>query len=172
MPHPSHQPVAARAVAFIGPSRWLRRPVRMLRYDTRWPDGRVEYDVSLVKTMYRGWPADFAPIDERVHAHCPEIGTGPLVTEAGWVVEGPENRDANAPRDVRGRPAKYRAVKREPNPRAQLAWRLAAGLAALGVGVWLITTAGDGVLGWVGVLCGLGGLAGLANLVPRRRRWW
>jgi hypothetical protein len=172
MPEGSDQPVAARAAAFIGTSRWLRRPQRMLRYDARWPDGRVEYDVSLVKTMYRGWPADFAPIDEAVHAHCPELGIGAWVGENGWVFEGPVRDDPHAPTDVRRRPAKYRAVKREPNPTAQLAWRLAGALGVLGGGVWLVTTAGDGVLGWVGVLCSLGGAAGLTNLVPRLRRWW
>jgi hypothetical protein len=63
-------------------------------------------------------------------------------------------------------------VKREPNPTAQLAWRLAGALGALGVGFWLVTTAGDGPLGLVGAVCSLGGLAGLTNLVPRLRRWW
>jgi hypothetical protein len=89
MPETADQPVAVRATAFIRPSRWLHRPVRLVTYDAYWSDGRVVFDVSLIKMMYRGFPADFAPIDESVHAHCPEVGTGQWVDGYGRVVEGP-----------------------------------------------------------------------------------
>lgn len=63
--------------------------MRVVRYDTYWSDGRVDFDVSLSKVMYRRYPADFADIEENVHEHCPEVGVGQRVGERGGVVEGP-----------------------------------------------------------------------------------
>lgn len=98
MPETVEQPFAVRATAFIRPSRWLHHPVRLVRYDAYWSDGRVDFDVSLTKMMYRGYPPDFAPIDESVHAHCPEVGTGRWVGQHGGVVEGPTQPEPNRTR--------------------------------------------------------------------------
>ena len=88
MPQPAEKPVAVRATAFTRPSRWLQRPVRLVRYDAYWADGGVDFDVSLSQMMYRGYPADFAAIDEAVHDHCPEVGTG-----SGWASSAASLRD-------------------------------------------------------------------------------
>jgi hypothetical protein len=121
MPETVDQPVAVRATAFIRPSRWLHRPVRLVRYDAYWGDGRVDFDVSLSKMMYRGYPADFAAIDESVHANCPEVGTGRWVNEFGGVVEGPTQPDPNPPGNGGTRtafqPLRYTGLPRKmPNP--------------------------------------------------------
>jgi hypothetical protein len=171
MPGTLDLPVAARATAFIGPSRWLRRPVRMVRYDACWPDGRVEFNVSLSKAMYRGWPADFAPVSDSVHAHCPDVGTGQWVDERGQVTEGPALGDPNPP--LRGIPRQHGATRRDLTPKARLAWRLGGGAALIGLGVLLLAgPAGDGIGGAVGAVCCLSGVAVLAGLVPKSRRRW
>jgi len=72
-------PTVFRAVAEIRPSRWLRRPKRVIRYDARWPDGRVAMDVDLVELMYRRAPADYSVVKQVMDEHCPETGTGPWV---------------------------------------------------------------------------------------------
>ena len=173
MPTTTDHPVAVRATGFIGESRWRRRPVGRVRYDALWADGRVEFDVSLTAAMYRGWPADFQPIEDSVHANCPEVGTGRWVNEFAAVVDGPEVETPNPPGPRSGWPGPSRVARREPNPRARLAWRLSLGVVALGVGILLLTgPAANGVFGLVSALCALGGLVTLAGAVPRRFRWW
>jgi hypothetical protein len=173
MPAPTDQPIAIRATAFIGESNRLRRPVRRVRYDACWADGRVGFDVSLVTAMYRGSPADFVPIDDSVHENCPEVGTGRWVNEFAQVVDGPGDLDPNPPGPRGGRPRKHGPIRREPNPKARLAWRLGAGTAGLGGGILLLTgPSTDGILGPVGVLCCVAGAAALAGLIPRRLRGW
>jgi hypothetical protein len=82
------QPVAFRARSEIRPSRWLRRPVRMLRFDARWADGRVVTDVDLVALMYRRAPADYDVVKRVMVGECPETGTGPwVVYPTGQVIE-------------------------------------------------------------------------------------
>ncbi|MGY4857704.1 hypothetical protein [Cryobacterium sp. AP23] len=163
------QPVAARATAFIGSSRWLNRPVRMVRYDALWPDGRVEFNVSLTTAMYRGWPADFAPIEDSVHDNCPEVGTGRWVNEFAKVIDGPAERDPNPP--VVGIRRVFGATRREPNPRVRRAWRLSVGVVGLGLGILLlIGPARAGVIGLPGALCCFVGLMALAGLIPVKRR--
>jgi hypothetical protein len=173
MPETVDQPVAVRATAFIRPSRWLPRPVRLVTYDAYWADGRVGFDVSLSKMMYRGFPADFAPIDESVHAHCPEVGTGRWVNEYGSVVGGPTQTDPNPQRNGGGTRRKYGVSRYESNPKANRAWRLGRGVAGLGLGVFLTTgPVSDGIGGFVGVVFCAGGLASLAGLIPRKHQWW
>lgn len=69
-------PVEFRATAAIERSRWLRRPVRRVRFDARWNDGHVEHDVDLVALMYRRAPADHQVTRQAMLEHCPEVGTG------------------------------------------------------------------------------------------------
>ena len=72
MPEPADDVVAVRATAVIEQSGWLRRPVRLIRYDAVRTSGQVDFDVRLPRVMYRGQPADFATVRDAVHAHCPE----------------------------------------------------------------------------------------------------
>jgi hypothetical protein len=172
MPETADQPGAVRAMAFIRPSRWLHRPVRLVRYDAYWADGRVDFGVNLRQMMHRVHTTDFAAIDENVHANCPEVGTGHWVDESGSVVEGPtvtELPSANS----RGVPRKYGVSRYQPNRKANRAWRLGRGVVSLGLGVFLTTgPISDGIAGFVGVLCCAFGLASLAGLIPRKHRWW
>ena len=173
MPEIADQPVAVRATAFIRPSRWRHRPVRLVTYDAHWADGRVDFGVSLSKMMNRGYPADFAAIDESVHAHCPEVGTGQWVDDFGRVVEGPTEINPNPLGNRGGVPRMYGVSRYESNPKANRAWRLGRGVAGLGIGVFLITgPVSDGIGGFVGVLFCIGGLASLAGLIPDRNRPW
>ena len=152
---------------------WLHRPVRLVRHDAYWADGRVDFGVSLSKVMYRGFPADFAAIDESVHAHCPEVGTGGWVNEFGQVVEGPTQIDPNPPGNRGGERRKYGVSRYESNPNANRAWRLGRGVAGLGLGVFLATgPISDGIAGFVGVIFCVVGLASLAGLIPGKYRWW
>jgi hypothetical protein len=81
-------PVAFRARSRVEPSRWLRRPKRVLSYDARWADGREQLDVDLVELMYRRAPADYAVTRDAMLANCPEAGTGRWVWYAwGSVVQ-------------------------------------------------------------------------------------
>jgi hypothetical protein len=147
--------------------------VRLDRYDAYWADGRVDFDVSLSKMMYRGYPADFAAIDESVHAHCPEVGTSRWVDEFGRVVEGPTQTDPNPPGNGRGEPRKYGVSRYESNTKANRAWRLGGGVAGLGLGIFLTTgPISDGIAGTVGVVFCASGLASLAGLIPKEYRWW
>lgn len=69
MPETVDQSVAVRAMAFIRPSKWrIYRPLRLVCYDDYWGNGRVDFGVCLSKVMYGGYPADFAAVDESVHA--------------------------------------------------------------------------------------------------------
>lgn len=173
MSQTADQPVAVRATAFIRPSRWLHRPVRLVRYDAFWADGRLDFDVSLLKMMYRGFPADYAPIDESVHAHCPEVGTGQWVDDYGRVVEGPTEINPNPPGDRGGVRRKHGVSRHDSNPKLKRAWRLGRGVAGLGIGVFLTTgPVSDGIGGFVGVMFCIGGLASLAGLIPGKNRWW
>ena len=174
MPETADKPVAVRATAFIRPSRWRHRPVLLVTYDAYWADGRVGFDVDLSTMMYRGFPADFAAIDESVHAHCPEVGTGQWVDDYGRVVEGPAEMNPNPPGNRGGVRRKYGLSRYESNPKVKRAWRLGRGVAALGIGVFLTTgPVSDGIGGFVGVLFCVGSLASLAGLIPGKRRpWW
>lgn len=171
MPQPTEHPVAVRATAFLRPSRWLHHPRRLVRYDAFWADGHVDFGVDLSTMMYRGHPADFATVDESVHAHCPEIGTGQWVDEAGRVVEGPATTNPDPQANLRGTPRKYGVSRYEPNVKARRAWRLGGGAAGLTLGVLLLTgSAGDGFAGFTGMLCSILGLSSLAGLIPGKRR--
>jgi hypothetical protein len=173
MPEIPDHPFAVRATAFIRPSRWLNRPVRLVRYDAYWADGGVDFNVSLSKMMYRGYPADFAAIEESVHAHCPEVGTGQWVDEFGRVVEGPTQIDPNQPGNRGGQRRKYGVSRYKPNTKANRVWRLGRGVAGLGLGVFLTTgPVSDGIGGFVGVLFCAFGLASLAGLIPSKHRPW
>jgi hypothetical protein len=171
VPAPGDRPVAVRATAFIGESTWLRRPVRRVRYDACWADGRVEFDVSLT-VMYRG-PADFEPFRDSVHANCPEIGTGRWVNDFPQVVDGPAQIDPNPPGPRGGRPLQFGWLRPAPHPTVPLVWRLGAGVAGVSAGILLFTgPSTDGILGVIAVLCSLTGVAALAGLVPKNGRWW
>jgi hypothetical protein len=133
----------------------------------------LDFDVDLPAMMYRGFPADFAAIDESVHAHCPEVGTGQWVDDFGRVVEGPTEINPNPPGNRGGERRKYGVSRYEPNTKANRAWRLGRGVAGLGIGVFLMTgPVSDGIGGFVGVIVGIGGLASLAGLIPRKHRPW
>ena len=147
--------------------------MRLVRHDAYWADGRVDFGVSLSKMMYRGFPADFAAIDESVHAHCPEVGTGRWVDEFGRVVEGPTLHDPNPPGNLGGERRKYGVSRYESNTKANRAWRLGRGVAGLGLGTFLTTgPISDGIAGFVGVILCVGGLASLAGLIHSKYRWW
>lgn len=170
MPETEDQPVAVRATAFIGPSKWLQRPVRLVRYDAYWADGRVEFGVKLRQVMYRLHTTDFAAIDEKVHANCPETGIGQWVDEFGRVVEGPAATGL-PPGSSGGVRRDYGVSKYQPNTKANRMWRLGGGAAALGLGAFLAAgPISDGPSGFAGVLFGFAGLASLAGLVPRKHR--
>ncbi|MFE4836340.1 hypothetical protein ACFRAU_16875 [Arthrobacter sp. NPDC056691] len=133
----------------------------------------MDFDVSLSQISYRGYPADFAAVDESVHAQCPEVGTGRWVDEVGRVVEGPTRTDPNPSGNRGGERRKYGVSRYESNLKANRAWRLGGGVIALSVGVVLTTgPISDGIAGFVGVLCHISGLASLASLVPRKYRPW
>lgn len=173
MPEVADHPVAVRATAFIRPSRWLHRPVRLVRYDAYWADGRVDFGVDLSKLMYRGYPADFAVVDQSVHAYCPESGTGQWVDEVGRVVEGPAETDPNPPVIVGGTPRKYGVPIFESNTKTNRVWRLGGGAGGLTLGVYLMTgSASDGFAGFVGLLCFIVGLSSLVGLIPKKYRPW
>jgi hypothetical protein len=145
----------------------------MVRYDAYWADGRLDFGVDLSRMMYRGYPADFATVDESVHAQCPEVGTGQWVDEAGRVVDGPTETDPNPPPNPKGTPRKYGVSRYQPDPTANRAWRLGIGAVSLGLGLYLVTAPiSDGIGGFVGALCSIFGLSSLAGLVPKKYRWW
>jgi hypothetical protein len=164
--------VAVRATAFIGRSKWLRRPVRRVRYDAYWADGRVGFNVSLIGAMYRGSPADFAPVRDAVHAHCPEVGTGSWVDERGGVIDGPSEVDRNPPGAESGRRQEFGATRRDLSQTERAGLRLGIGAVLVGVGIALVVgPLGEGIAGAVGAVLCLVGLATLAGLVPVKRRW-
>ena len=171
MPETTAHPVAVRATAFIRPSRWLHRPVRLVRYDAFWGDGRLDFGVDLRQMMYRGYLADFAAVDEFVHAQCPEPGTGRWVDETGRVVDGPSQTDPNPPAKGAGTPRKYGVSRYESDGKANRKWRIGFGAAGLSLGLYLLTgPISDGFAGFVGLLCCIFGLSLLAGLVPRKYR--
>lgn len=98
MPETAEQPTAIRARAYIGSSKWLHRPVRLVRYDALWPDGRVEPDVDVWEVMYRGrHTTDSAVIQQKVRASCPPVGTGRWVHQSGTFIEGPVEAEPRLP---------------------------------------------------------------------------
>jgi hypothetical protein len=166
----SDQPIAVRATAFIKPSRWLHRPVRLVRYDAYWADGRVDFGVNLRRMMHAVHTTDFAAIDASVHANCPETGTGQWVDESGSVVEGPAATEVPSA-NSQGARRKYGVSRYQPNTKANRMWRLGGGAAALGLGAFLTTgPISDGIMSFMGVLFCIFGLASLAGLIPRKRR--
>jgi hypothetical protein len=78
-PAPDDLPEVFQAEARIEPSRFLRRPRRVLHYDAAWPDGRIVTDVHPTALMYRRAPADYAVVKRVLDEHCPEVGIGPWV---------------------------------------------------------------------------------------------
>lgn len=169
MPETTEQPVAVRATAFIRPSKRRHRRVRLVTYDAYWADGRLDFDVDLPAMMYRGFPADFAAIDESVHSHCPEAGTGQWVDGFGRVVEGPTEINTNPSGNRGGARRKYGVSRYERNVKANRAWRLLHGVGGLGIGVFLTTgPVSDGIGGFLGVIFCLGGVASLAGLIARK----
>jgi hypothetical protein len=89
----AERPDVFRAVARIEPSRWLRRPRRVLRYDAYWDGGRIEHDVSLTGYMYRRAPADYSVVKKAIDEACPPEGTGAWVEYPyGNVLPDPSKR--------------------------------------------------------------------------------
>lgn len=173
MPETVDHPVAVRATAFTRPSRWRHRPVRLVRYDAYWAGGHVDFGVNLSTMMYRGSPADFAAIEESVHDHCPEAGTGQWVGEFGTVVAGPTQTEWNPPRNVGGTPWKYGVSSYEACKKANRKLRVGFGAASLILGFFLVTgPLSEGFAGFVGALCVLFGLSALAGLLPKKYQWW
>ena len=173
MPETVEHPVAVRAMAFTRPSRWRHRPVRLVRYDAYWAGGRVDFDVNLSKLMYRGSPADFAAIEESVHDHCPEAGTGHWVGESGAVVAGPTQTEPNPTGNVRGTPSKYGVSHYESYKKSGSRWRVGFGATSLSLGLYLVIgPLSDGFAGFVGALCVIFGLSALAGLLPKKYQWW
>jgi hypothetical protein len=75
-------PLALRATASIRKSVFGRRK-RVLRYDARYSDGRIEHDVNPDEALDgRHLPADAWVTRDAVEAACPEVGTGPWVEYA------------------------------------------------------------------------------------------
>lgn len=83
-------PEFCRAEVRIEPSRFLRRPRRVLHYDAAWPDGRIVTDVHLTALMYRRAPADYAVVKRVMDDHRPEVGIDPWVEyPTGGVIGAP-----------------------------------------------------------------------------------
>lgn len=165
------RPVAVRATAFRGTSRWRRRPVRLVGYDALLPDGSVRFDVDLAWAM-PAHPADASTRDVNVHDRCPEVGAGPWVDEFGRAVDGPD--DAGPPLSARrrARPRPRDLPRLRASAKSGRRWRARLGVAALGLGVVLVVgPLRDTPAGFVGVVCALAGLAALLDLIPRARRW-
>lgn len=166
--------MAVRAAASLRESRWTGRQTRVCRYDVVWDDGRVDFNVNLVKTMYRGSPADFELIQTTVNTECPEIGTGPWVDRQGQVVDGPAAERPDWLKDGVGRPVPYRtdpnAKKGSLREAVDVSWRIGPGLVGIAIGVLLLTrSAGLDALSVLGTICVLIGLASLASLLTGLR---
>lgn len=169
MPQTPQQPVAARARAHIGPSRWLRRPVRLVQYDARWADGRVEFDVNPSELTRGQHTTDRSAIDDSIHADCPEAGIGPWVRISAGAMEEIPEPVLSPPEPSGGRPRKYKRT--QPSAKRIFARRLGWAAAGLGVGIALVSgPLGDGFGGMIGMLCCLFGIVLLAGLNPRRRQ--
>jgi hypothetical protein len=166
------RPVAVRATAFRGTSRWHRRPLRFVGYDALLPDGSVRFDVDLAAAM-PAHPADASTRDANVHDRCPEAGAGPWVDEFGRAVEGPDAGGPPLSARRRARPRPTDLPDRRPATKGGRRWRTGFGVAALGLGAPLIIgPLRDTPMGFLGVVSALAGLAALAGLLPRAKRWW
>lgn len=165
------RPVAVRATAFLSDSRWRGRPNRRVSFDAWWPDGRVEVDVPLASTM-RQHPADFSALEEQLLANCPKVGVGPWLDEVGREVEGPD--DSAVPATPVRRGTAHVSGERRPGLTAaeRRGWRVALGLVMAAIGAALLGVVRDGPAGPIGVVCVLVGVAALAGLLPREKRWW
>jgi len=166
------RPVAVRATAFRGTSRWRRRPLRLVGYDALLPDGSVRFDVDLAAAM-PAHPADASTRDTNVHDRCPEIGAGPWVDGFGRAVDGPDDGGPPLSARRRARPRPTDLPDRRPSAKAGRLWRTGFGVAALGLGALLVIgPLRDTPVGFLGVVSAFAGLAALAGLVPRAKRWW
>ncbi|MET3510765.1 hypothetical protein [Plantibacter flavus] len=166
------RPVAVRATAFRGTSRWRRRPLRFVGYDALLPDGSVWFDVDLAAAM-PAHPADASTRETNVHDRCPEVGAGPWVDGFGRAVEGPDDGGPSLSARRRARPRPAGPSRRRPSAKVGRRWRTGFGVAALGLGALLVIgPLRDTPLGFLGAVSALAGVAALAGLVPRARRWW
>ena len=108
MSETADQPVAVRARAHIGTSKWLRRPVRLVCYDARWANGRVEFDVNIYKVVLREMhTTDKEAIFQSMNATCPEAGIGQWVHVRFGVIDVYSGPEPTAPKNRGGRPVKY-----------------------------------------------------------------
>jgi len=166
------RPAAVRAAAFVVPARWSRRSVRRVRYDALWPDGHVEFDVSLVDIMFRGAPADYSPVARAVDDGCPEVGAGPWIDEHATEVDGP-GLPAGRPADPsEGTRRMFRASTDRPRRHHPTLRRVAVGLVLMAVGTAGLTTTGvEGFVAFLWFLPTVCGLALLGGLLGRREPW-
>ncbi|MBP3037085.1 hypothetical protein J2M53_12615 [Arthrobacter sp. zg-ZUI100] len=115
MSETADQPVAVRARAHMGTSKWLHRPVRLVCYDARWADGHVEFDVNIYKEVFRGrHTTDKDDIFQSMHATCPEVGTGQWVHVSYGVIDESSGPEPVPPKNHGGRPLKYRPPQNPP----------------------------------------------------------
>lgn len=165
------RPVAARGVAFAVPSRWSGRAVRRVRHDALWPDGRVEYDVSLVDAMYRGAPADYSAVAHAVGDRCPELGAGPWIDDWALEVDGPGLPAGRAVDATEGARREFRPLPITPRRSHPHRWRIVVGSLLLAVGTAGLAVGGAvGPVGFLWFLPTVCGLALLGSLVGRHRR--
>lgn len=76
------RPTALRATASSRTTLFGRRK-RVMRYDARYADGRVEHNVNADEVLDgQHLPADAWATREAAEAACPEVGTGPWVEYA------------------------------------------------------------------------------------------
>jgi len=166
------RPVAVRAAAFTAPSRWSKRPMRSVRYDALWPNGRIDFDISLVDTMYRGAPADYSPVAQAVNDRCPEVGAGPWIDELGFEVEGPSLPAGRAGGGTEGSRQRFRPVKGRPQRPHRAVWQVIARFALLSAGTAGLTATGnEGPVAFVWFLPTISGLALLGSRIGRRKPW-
>ncbi|MHA3947181.1 hypothetical protein [Cellulomonas bogoriensis] len=75
----AERPTALRATARIETTLFGRRK-RVVRYDARYADGRIEHDVHVDEVLEgRRLPADAWTARHASDAACPELGTGSWV---------------------------------------------------------------------------------------------
>ena len=165
------RPVAARAVAFAVPSRWSGRAVRRVRHDALWPDGRVEYDVSLVDAMYRGAPADYSAVAHALADPCPELGPGPWIDEWALEVDGPALPAGRAVDATEGARREFRPLPITPRRSHLRRWRIVVGSLLVAAGTTGLAVGGaGGPAGFLSFLPTVSGLALLGSLVGRHPR--
>ena len=76
------RPTALRATASSRTTLFGRRK-RVMRYDARYADGRVEHNLNADEVLDgQHLPADAWATREAAEAACPEVGTGPWVEYA------------------------------------------------------------------------------------------